>query len=55
MTRIATLTAFITNYAKEPGAPGVKEKRSMIFKANERIRTFYSRRQLYIHGDINIS
>ena len=42
MTKIATLIAFIMNYAKEPSATGVKGKLSMIFKANERIRTFYS-------------
>ena len=55
MTKIATLIAFIMKYAKEPSAPGLKEKRSMIFKTNERIRTFYSRRQLYINRAINIS
>ena len=55
MTKIVTLTAFIINYAKEPSAPVVKEKCSMIFKANERIITFYSRRQLYINRAINIS
>ena len=32
-----------------------KKKRSMIFKANEKIRTFYSRRQLYINRAISIS
>ena len=32
-----------------------QRKRSMIFKANERIRTFYPRRQLYINRAINIS
>ena len=45
MTIIATLTAFIMNYAKEPSAPGVKEKRSHVANRKLNSATSYKRLQ----------